>query len=525
MPGAALVNAGFDGMAVKKSERYNLSVFTKQLSGKGGKLLARVVNKKGGVLGQTILNASSKEWKKATGVLIASADATDALLELQPLAAGRLALDMISMFPQKTFKGRTNGLRSDLAEAVANLRPRFVRFPGGCVAHGDGLQNIYLWKNTIGPLEARKPQRNIWNYHQSAGLGYYEYFQFCEDIGAEPLPVIAAGVPCQNSIGGQQGGVPMEQMDEYVQDILDLVEWANGDVNTKWGKLRAAAGHPAPFNLKYIGVGNEDLITDVFEERFTMIFKALQAKHPEITVIGTVGPFYKGTDYEEGWELAKKLAVPMVDEHYYESPGWFIHNQDFYDRYDRSKSKVYLGEYASRGNTLYNALAEALYLTALERNGDVVHMTSYAPLLAKDGHTQWNPDLIYFNNSEVKPTVNYEVQKLFGVHSGTGYLPAAVTLSNNSEAVKKRIAYSVVRDTKTGDAIVKLVNLLPVAVHASIDLSGIVISNTKALRATLQGNPEGKGAKAVETELAVSEKFNETLPAYSLTVIRMKAGQ
>ena len=521
--GASLVNSGFDGIAVKGGESYNLSLFAKALEGKNQKLQVRLVNKVGEILSQSTLYASSNQWQKATAVLTPSADASDAVLELQPLSLGRLALDMISLFPQKTFKGRTNGLRADLAQIVADLRPRFVRFPGGCVAHGDGLQNIYRWKATIGPLEARKPQRNLWGYHQSVGLGYYEYFQFCEDIGAEPLPVLAAGVPCQNSGtggAGQQGGIPMAEMDEYVQDILDLVEWANGDVNTKWGKLRAAAGHPAPFNLKYIGIGNEDLITDIFEERFTLINKALKAAHPEITVIGTVGPFYKGTDYKEGWELASKLAVPVVDEHYYESPGWFLHNQDFYDRYDRGKSKVYLGEYASRGNTLYNALAEAAYVTGLERNGDVVKMSSYAPLLAKEGHTQWNPDLIYFNNTAVKPTVNYEVQRLFGNYSGNEYLPANVTFSNPQEAVKKRIAYSVVRDTKTGDIIVKLVNALPVAVNASIDLSGLSLATKKGIKITLQGAPADKAASAVETDCAVSEKFAAELPAYSFTVIR-----
>lgn len=522
-PGGALVNAGYGGIAVRKGHRYQVSLFAKRLEGKGGQLWARLVSKDGRVLAEAILNASSKGWRKGSTALTALADANDAVLELAPVTIGSVAVDMVSLFPEKTFKGRSNGLRADLAEAVAGLRPRFVRFPGGCVAHGDGLANIYRWKNTVGPLEARKPQRNIWNYHQSMGLGYFEYFQFCEDIGAEPLPVLAAGVPCQNSVGGQQGGVPMQEMDEYVQDVLDLVEWANGDANTKWGKVRAAAGHPAPFNLKYIGIGNEDLITDVFEERFTMIYKALKAKHPELTVIGTVGPFYKGTDYEEGWELAKKLDLPMVDEHYYESPGWFLHNQDFYDRYDRSKSKVYLGEYASRGNTLYNALAEALYLTGLERNGDVVHMTSYAPLLAKEGNTQWNPDLIYFNNLEVKPTVNYEVQRLFGVHSGNEYLPTTITLPGGNEAVKKRMASSVVRDVKTGDLIVKLVNVLPVGVSASLNLPAPLAAETKAVKWTLQGKPEDKTAKAVETEITVLQTASVELPPYSLTVVRIKA--
>ncbi|MCU7550076.1 carbohydrate binding domain-containing protein [Chitinophagaceae bacterium LB-8] len=530
-PGASLVNSGFDGIAVRKGEQYNFSLFVKQLEGKGGKLLVRLVAKNGEVLAQANVQASSGTWKTSRAVLVPNADATDATLELQPLAAGRLAVDVISLFPQNTFKGRINGMRADLAQVIADIHPRFVRFPGGCVAHGDGLHNIYQWKNTIGPLQARKPQRNLWGYHQTAGLGYFEYFQFCEDIGAQPLPVIAAGVPCQNSGngphgGGQQGGIPMDQMDEYIQDILDLVEWANGDATTKWGKLRAAAGHPKPFNLKYIGIGNEDLITDVFEERFTMIYHALKEKHPEITVIGTVGPFYEGTDYEEGWEIASKLKVPMVDEHYYVSPGWFINNQDFYDRYDRSKPKVYLGEYAAhvpgRANNLETALAEALYLTAIERNGDVVSMTSYAPLLAKEGHTQWNPDMIYFNNTEVKPTVGYEVQKLYGHNSGNEYLTASINVSNNTEVVKKRIAFSVVRDSKSKDVIVKMVNLLPVTVNASVVLKDITLANTKGVKTVLQGKPDDKNLKPVISDCTVSENFSSELPPYSFTIIRIQ---
>jgi len=522
-PGAALINSGFDGIAVKKGQAYTLSLFAKQFAGNGKRLQVSLIDSNGTVLTQTILNTSSTGWKKLQVTLIPNADNAHALLELMPLNSCSLGLDMISLFPQNTFKKHANGLRSDLAQIIADIHPRFIRFPGGCVAHGDGLGNIYRWKNTIGPLESRKPQRNLWGYHQSAGLGYFEYFQFCEDIGATPVPVLAAGVPCQNSGtggAGQQGGLPMDEMDEYIQDVIDLVEYANGDINTKWGKMRAEAGHPKPFNLKYIGIGNEDLITDIFEERFTMIYKAMQKAHPEITVIGTVGPFYEGTDYVQGWDIANKLKVPMVDEHYYEQPGWFIHNQHFYDSYDRNKSKVYLGEYASRGNTLYNALAEAAYLSALERNGDVVAMSSYAPLLAKEKHTQWNPDLIYFNNSEVKPTVNYYVQQLFGQHAGNEYIPTGVTLSDTKEGVVKRVVVSVVRDTKNGYLMVKLVNLLPVAVRASLDLKDIKLAETKAAKYLLQGNPADKNAKPVESTFGFAEGSSIELPAYSFTVLK-----
>ena len=532
-PGAALTNTGFDGIALKAGEKYDFSLFARIPEGsKSGKLLVRLVDADGTVQGETTVTVSSRSWKTYKAVLTAKTSA-DTRLELRPQSAGEIELDMISLFPQNTFKGRKNGLRPDLAQTLADMHPRFVRFPGGCVAHGDGLKNIYQWKNTIGPLEARKPARNLWGYHQSMGLGYYEYFQFCEDIGAEPLPVLAAGVPCQNSAchgdlrGGQQGGIPMSEMGAYIQDILDLIEWANGDARkTKWGKIRAESGHPKPFNLKYIGIGNEDLITDVFEERFTMIYLAIKEKYPEIIVVGTVGPFNEGTDYVEGWKLADKLGVPMVDEHYYQSPGWFLHNQDFYDKYDRSKkTKVYLGEYAThipgRRANMETALTEALYLAALERNGDVVHMSSYAPLLAKDGRTQWNPDLIYFNNREVRPTTGYYVQKLYGQHAGDHYIPSQVNLDNQDSRVKLRVGSSIVRDSKTGDVIVKLVNLLPVSIETDVRLPGMDGIQSSATRTVLAGAPEATPLPVTDT-IEAGTSFKQELPAYSFTVIRLK---
>ena len=535
-PGAALTNTGFDGIALKAGEKYDFSLFARIPEGsKSGKLLVRLVDADGTVQGETTVTVSSRSWKTYKAVLTAKTSA-DTRLELRPQSAGEIELDMISLFPQNTFKGRKNGLRPDLAQTLADMHPRFVRFPGGCVAHGDGLKNIYQWKNTIGPLEARKPARNLWGYHQSMGLGYYEYFQFCEDIGAEPLPVLAAGVPCQNSAchgdlrGGQQGGIPMSEMGAYIQDILDLIEWANGDARkTKWGKIRAESGHPKPFNLKYIGIGNEDLITDVFEERFTMIYLAIKEKYPEMIVVGTVGPFNEGTDYVEGWKLADKLGVPMVDEHYYQSPGWFLHNQDFYDKYDRSKkTKVYLGEYAThipgRRANMETALTEALYLAALERNGDVVHMTSYAPLLAKDRHTQWNPDLIYFNNREVKPTTGYYVQKLYGQHAGDHYIPSQVNLDNQDSRVKLRVGSSIVRDSKTGDVIVKLVNLLPVSIETDVRLPGMDGIQSSATRTVLAGAPEATPLPVTDT-IEAGTSFKQELPAYSFTVIRLKTQQ
>lgn len=538
-PGAQLRNAGFDGIALQKGAKYDFSLFTRlpEVS-KGGKIWISLLNEAGEEVALASVNVSSYTWKKQTAVLTATADAKAATLSLSPKLTGKVHIDLVSLFPQQTFKGRKNGLRADLAQALDDLHPRFVRFPGGCVAHGDGVDNIYDWKGSIGPLEARKPLRNLWGYHQTRGLGYHEYFLFCEDLGAEPVPVVAAGVPCQNSgtcshhskgelgCGGQQGGIPLDEMPQYVQDVLDLIEYANGDPKkTVWGKKRAEAGHPAPFHLKYIGIGNEDLITDIFKERFTLIYNAVKEAYPDVTVIGTVGPFYEGTDYDEGWEFATQMGIPMVDEHYYNTPGWFINNQDFYDRYDRNKAKVYLGEYAAhlpgRPNNLETALAEALYLTAVERNADVVTMTSYAPLLAKEGHTQWNPDLIYFNNTEVKPTVGYYAQQMYGQNAGTEYLPSTVSVDNDRQAVRKRVAVSVVRDGKSGDLILKLVNLLPVGVNARMELPSLEGMETLARKTLLTGQPSDRQVRPVSGTLEVSEQFAYELPAYSFTVIRI----
>ncbi len=423
-----LKNVGFDGIALQAGEKYDASLFARGVS---GPILIRLESKAGELYGQATVPKVTRDWTKYTATIQAAKDDADARLVIRTTNAGPLCLDMISLFPQKTFRNRPNGLRADLAQVIANLKPKFVRFPGGCLVHGDGLANMYRWKDTIGAVEQRREQRNIWGYHQSVGLGYFEYFQFCEDIGAKPLPVVPAGVCCQNSgrqWGRGQKGLPMEEMPAYVQDVLDLIEWANGPVTSKWGALRAAAGHPQPFGLKYLGVGNEEQITPVFRERFRMIYEAVKARYPDITVIGTVGPFHSGTDFEEGWKFANELHLEMVDEHYYDSPAWFLGNLNRYDSYDRSKSKVYIGEYASRDRTLFNALAEAAYMTSLERNGDLVRLASYAPLLGKERHTQWNPNLIYFNNTAVHPTPSYYVQQLFSHNQGDVALPVTVTL-------------------------------------------------------------------------------------------------
>ncbi|MDE5813836.1 MAG: carbohydrate binding domain-containing protein, partial [Muribaculaceae bacterium] len=438
-----LTNKGFDGIVLKKGEKYLFSLFAHSAS--KTTLKVSLTDQNGKTIAQGKVNVpAGNDWTKLDATLTAKADCSNAMLKVEIPAKSEVNLDMVSLFPEKTFKGRKNGLREDLAQTLADLHPKFMRFPGGCVSHGNGIDNIYDWKGSVGPLEARKPLPNLWGYHQTRGLGFYEYFQFCEDLGMEPLPVLAAGVPCQNSSrhsryshdvltsNGQQCGIPMEDMPAYIQDILDLVEYANGPADSQWGKVRADAGHQEPFNMKYLGIGNEDLISETFKERFKMIRDAVNAKYPDITVVGTVGPFFEGSDYEEGWDFARKEGVEMVDEHYYVAPGWYVNNRDFYDDYDRKGPKVYLGEYAShypgRESNLECAISIGLYLTDVERNADVVTMTSYAPLLSKKGRTQWRPDLIYFDNSSISLSPDYYVQQMYGTNAGTTYIPASVEL-------------------------------------------------------------------------------------------------
>lgn len=524
-----IMNEGYGGIAVKKGEAYNFSIFARRASSRRQVLTISLLDKHGKKIASSTIKNITGDWAKHKVVLTASVSVPDAALIIEMSNNDRVDLDMVSLFPAKTFKGRENGMRSDLAEVIAAMKPKFVRFPGGCVAHGDGLDNMYHWKNTIGPLQARKPQRNLWGYQQSYGLGYLEYFQFCEDLDAEPVPVVAAGVPCQNSahhhhaLAGQQCGIPMEHMDDYVQDVLDLIEFANGDKSTKWGGKRAEYGHPEPFNLKYIGVGNEDLITEVFKERFKMIYEAVKAKYPEVKVIGTTGPHFEGTDYVEGWKFASQLDIPMVDEHYYVSPGWYINNQEFYDKYDREKPQVYLGEYAAHipggVSTVETALAEAMHLCNIERNADVVTMTSYAPLLAKKGFTQWNPDLIYFDNTSVSPTAGYEIQKLFGNNNGTEYIFTDVELSNRDVNVKRRVAHSVVRNEKTGEIIIKVVNMLPTDVNLTVDSASLLTTQAVLEIQSLSGKPD---SKKLETSNPVFQGGYLKLAPYSFTVIKVR---
>lgn len=531
--GVGMRNDGFDGIAVRGGAKYDFSVFLRNGDDKKKDVRIVLVGEGNIVLGEATITAEGKAWKKYTAEITASADYDRANLQLLCLETGVLDVDMVSLMPQDTYKG--HGIRRDMAEALEALNPKFMRFPGGCVIHGggDGFWNTYRWKTTIGPKEQRRGLKNTWGYHQSMGLGYYEYFQLCEDMGIQPLPILPCGVSCQGTNGGwgmktqAQDVVPMSEMDEWLQDALDLIEWANGDVNTTWGKKRAEQGHPAPFNLKYLGIGNEEKITKEFEERFKYMYKVIREKHPEIVIVGTAGPgSHKGNpDFDNGWRIAEEIDLAILDEHYYEQKEYFLNNQHNYDNYPRDrKTKVYLGEYASKDRKLQDALAEALYLLGIERNGDVVTMTSYAPLFAKKNHESWNPDLIYFDNTKVYPTCSYYVQQMFGTTDGHYYYGDVATIENGD----KHQGASCVLNTEKGELYIKYVNAAGEAKNVNIDMSRFKSVQPQATITSISGQPwqqnyfDGEPIKPVTKDIKVSKKMTVTAEPYSCSVIRIK---
>ncbi len=399
---------------------------------------------------------------------------------------------MISLFPEKTFRNRPNGLRADLAQAVADLKPKFVRFPGGCLVHGGGIRRYYDWKETIGPVEQRRASRNSWGYHQTMGLGYFEYFQFCEDIGAKPLPVVTAGVCCQHagsSPGRGQEGLPLEEMPAYIQDVLDLIEWANGPATSKWGSKRAAAGHPEPFGLKYLGVGNEDAITPIFKERFKMIYEALKEKHPEITVIGTVGPLRErrrlrqrlglreGTQAAHGGRALLRRAAMVLGQ----PPAL---------RQVRSQQRQGLCRRIRGPRSRQTPQHLALGHCGGRRDDRPSSATATSftspptPRCSRGrNHTQWHPDMIYFTGTEVFLTANYYVQQLFGQNSGDTYLPTTL----DATAKPPTLAASAVRDSKSGHLIIKIVNGADASAALTVELAGLAAGEFKATRTVLTG--------------------------------------
>ncbi len=540
--GFGLQNAGFDSISVKAGAKYDFSVFFRNY-GDAKQVRVALVEPQGRgkdpkLLADATFSIDDKAWKQYNATLTAKADCKKAVLQVLVLNTGVVDVDMISLMPQDTYKG--HGLRKDLTQALADLQPKFLRFPGGCVVHGggDGFWNTYRWKTTIGPKEQRRQLKNTWGYHQSMGLGYYEYFQLCEDLNMAPLPILPCGVSCQGTNGGwamkdqAQEVVPMSEMDEWVQDALDLIEWANGDPATsKWAKMRADQGHPAPFNLKYLGIGNEERISPEFTERFKYMYDKVRKAHPEIIIVGTAGPgsHADNKDYQNGWKFAEELELPILDEHYYEKRDYFLKSRQ-YDSYPRDrKTKVYLGEYAAKDKKLIDALAEGLYLLHVERNGDVVCMTSYAPLFARKNATNWNPDLIYFDNERPYLTCSYYVQQMFGQSAGQYYYGNCVTFEGDAPGVcqpQEDVHYgqSVVLNTKTRRLYVKLCNASGEAKKANINLSRFGIKKM-AEKTVLAGNAEDENNYEAQPivpkkeQFKAKKKFSLDLAPYSFVML------
>ncbi|AMW09421.1 alpha-N-arabinofuranosidase [Streptomyces qaidamensis] len=433
--GSSVTNAGYNtGIRVDKGKRYDFSVWARAAS---GATLTVSLKDTAGTLATARQVAVKGGWAKYEATFTATRTSNRGRLAVASSDAA--ALDEVSLFPRDTYKNQPNGLRKDLAEKIAALKPGFVRFPGGCLVNTGSMEDYseasnwqrkrsYQWKDTIGPVEQRATNANFWGYNQSYGLGYYEYFRFSEDVGAMPLPVVPALV---TGCGQNKATDDEALLKRHIQDTLDLIEFANGPATSTWGKVRARMGHPKPFHLTHIGVGNEENLPKEFFARFERFRTAIKAKYPDITVISNSGPDDAGTTFDTAWQLNREGKVDMVDEHYYNSPNWFLQNNDRYDSYDRSGPKVFLGEYASQGNAWKNGLTEAAFMTGLERNADVVKLASYAPLLANEDYVQWRPDMIWFNNRASWNSANYEVQKLFMTNVGDRVVPSKATTTPN----------------------------------------------------------------------------------------------
>jgi alpha-N-arabinofuranosidase len=540
--GYSLLNEGFRGMGVKANDLYNVSVMAAGQSGNISKIKFQFVDEAGKVVGETAISVSGKAWKTYTGQLKATTTVAKAKLKITFEGTGVIDMDMISVFPQDTWKGRKNGMRKDLVQMLYDLNPGFLRFPGGCIVEGRTLEQRYQWKKTVGPVENREMLINRWNtefghkltpdYFQTFGIGFFEYFQLSEDIGAEPLPVLSCGIACQFNTGEL---VPMGEIDPYVQDAIDLIEFANGPATSTWGKVRAEMGHPAPFNLKMIGVGNEQWGPD-YIERYKVFEKAIHAKYPNIKIVSGSGPFPDGEQFDYGWKELKKLNAQIIDEHYYNTPTWFKENATRYDKYDRKGPKVFAGEYAAQSVAIASpdnknnwdcALAEAAFMTGLERNAEVVNMTSYAPLFAHEEGWQWTPDLIWFNNLQTYATPNYYVQKLYGNNAGTDLV--AITDKGKAITGQNGMFATAVTDKATGEVIIKVVNTTAKAQKTDIAVKGKKLATSGTL-ITLKGNSldaeNGFGKDVItpkESAFNLSgSKIDLEIPAQAFVIIKVK---
>jgi alpha-L-arabinofuranosidase len=533
-------NEGFRGMGVRKGEAYDFSVQVRGVAGTP-KLTVQLYGGDGTLLDAIDLRNFSGDWKKYTATLHPQDTDPKARLAVLVNGKGTLDLDFISLFPEHTWKNRPGGLRADMVQALADMHPGFMRFPGGCIVEGSILERRYQWKNTIGPVEDRHLMIDRWNYEflhrptpdyfQSFGLGFFEFFQLCEDIGASPLPILNCGMACQFNSGEL---CPIDELGPYIQDALDLVEFANGPATSPWGAKRAAMGHPEPFHLKMLGVGNEQWGLEYFA-RYEKFAQALKAKYPEIALVSAAGPSPADPRFRLAWQHLRELHADIIDEHSYALPDWFYSNTHRYDHYDRAGPKVFMGEYAAQSvavvstknrNNLDCALSEAAYLTGLERNADVVRMASYAPLFANTEAWQWTPDLIWVDSLRVLRTPSYHVQSMYSQNRGDRVLPLALGQLSPEEA--QRLYAAAAFDAAKGEVILKLVNATGTVSALPVDLAGVRQVRAGSMT-ILQGDLSDENTMDTPDRIApyttvfspTGPRFTVELPAHSFSVVRV----
>ena len=560
-----LVNEGFFGIGVKKGEKYRFSVWAKAPEGKASLRIQLIdensMDEKQEFVEQE-LTVTSKDWKKYTVTLTSPRDDKHAKLRIFLKGTDPVAVEHVSLFPVDTYKNRENGMRRDLAQALADLHPGIFRFPGGCIVEGGDLEERYQWKNSVGPVENRPLNHNRWeytfdyryypDYYQSYGLGFFEFFQLSEDIGAEPLPILNVGMACQyQNWENEKAHVAIDDLQPYIDDCLDLIEFANGPATSKWGKVRADMGHPAPFNMKYIGVGNEQW-GEFYYERLKHFVAAIRAKYPDIKIVGTSGPVPEDVPdntyrFEDGWKAMKAQKADLVDEHYYRDEQWFLSHGLRYDTYDRKGPKVFAGEYACHGkgkkwNHYEAAILEAAFMTGFERNADVVHMTTPAPLFAHVDGWQWRPDQIWYDNTQMFKTVSYYVQQLYALNAGTNVLP--LTMKGQGKKAKPQpvanlegqngLFASAAYDAKTQEVIVKVANTSRTAQPVVLNLADVTTAGT-ATTWTLSHDGMDDENSIQRPELITPQKgtaqvvagkkqatVSDQLPAMSFRIYRIK---
>jgi alpha-L-arabinofuranosidase len=537
----SITNEGFFGIGIKKDLKYNVSFFARPVEGNIA-VTAELIDEQDKLAGSVTIRPQGSEWKQYQSNLTSTTTSAKGEFRLSFSGKGVLDLDIVSVFPADTWKQKPGGLRADLVQLLFDLKPGFLRFPGGCIVEGRELAERYQWKNTVGNVNDRQVMINRWNmefkhrpapdYFQSFGLGFYEYFELAEDIGAAPLPILSCGMACQFNTAEV---VAMEEIDSYVQDALDLIEFANGASTSKWGKVRTEMGHPKPFNLKMIGVGNEQWGPQ-YIERYKVFSQAIRAKYPDVKIVSGAGPFADGELFEYAVQELKTLKADIVDEHYYKAPEWFFENTARYDNYDRSGPKIFAGEYAAQSvatvspenkNTWKCALAEAAFMTGLERNADVVHLASYAPLFAHADGWQWTPDLIWFDNLTAYGTPSYYVQKLFSNNKGTNIV--SVRSGNENLNGQNGLYASGVYDKVQRKLIIKIVNASDEDQRPKMELDVTGRMNRKASLTVLKGDLNSTNSFENPRAITPSEilfqvkenTFDLLLPAHSLSVLAL----